>query len=272
MSAASVSRYTWSVFGLAVAITVVAALLVTLQVGGETGVVAVSDIHEMIVVGIAAVATLRSAWRLGWRTSVGKPWLYIGLGTASYFVGDTIWTVLEVFLWQEVPYPGLPDVFYLLEYPLIAAGILSAGLAFRGLVPLRRPTIIAVVTGGALAAIVYFGLLVPFVLHEPDVSLGERVFSSLYPLGDVILMVAPAVFMLAVAASLGGGRLAWPWHAVVAGSVLIAISDTGYSWLSTYDLYRSGSFIDYGWSLGHALLMLGALVARDLASPARRAS
>ncbi len=221
----------------------------------------------MVVVGLAALVILRSAWRLGPRTSVGRPWLLIGLGALSYFIGDTIWTVIEVGMRQEVPYPGWPDVFYLLEYPLVAAGILSAGLAFRGLMPLQRPARIAALSGAGIAAAVYFGLLVPFVLREPDVTFAERLFSSLYPLGDVLLMVAPAVFMLVIASALGGGKLSWPWFAVVAGAIVVALADTGYSWLSTYDLYRSGSFIDYGWSIGHALIMLGASIAADLASP-----
>lgn len=112
-------------------------------------------------------------------------------------------------------------------------------------------------------------MLAPFVLSEPGISLAERVFSSLHPLGDVLLMVAPAVFMLVLMASLGGGKLSWPWFAVIAGSVVIALADAGYAWLATYDLYQSGSFIDYGWSIGHALIMLGALIAADLANPAR---
>ncbi len=269
MMATGVSRSTWWIFGAAVAITALAAVLVALQLGGEAGVAAASDIHETLVVGLAAALILRSAWRLGPHTSVGRPWLLIGLGTLSYFVGDAIWTIIEVGMRQEVPYPGWPDVFYLIEYPLIAAGILSAGLAFRGLVPLGRPTRIALLVGGGLAAVVHFGLLAPFVLNEPGISLAERAFSSLYPLGDVLLMVAPAVFMLMVMASLGGGKLSWPWFAVIGGSIVVALADAGYSWLATYDLYQSGSFIDYGWSIGHAPIMLGALIAADLANPAR---
>ncbi|MDZ4168766.1 MAG: hypothetical protein U1E26_03810 [Coriobacteriia bacterium] len=266
MSQRIISRSTWVLFGSTIAFIALAAILVTLKVGGEAGIVAVSDIHETLVVGLAAAVILRAAVRLGPLGSVGKPWLLIGLGTFSYFVGDFIWTVIEVGMQQEVPYPGWPDVFYLLEYPFVAWGLLTAGLAFRGLVPLRRPATIAIVTGGGLAAIVYFALLKPFVLNEPGVSTAEMLFSSLYPLGDVLLMIAPAVFVLSVMASLGGGRLVWPWRAVAAGTVVIAITDVAYSWLSTYDLYSSGSVIDYGWGIGHALLMLGALIASDLAT------
>lgn len=261
-----ISTNTLAVFGAAVALVVLIAVLIALEVGGDAGVVAVADIGEVLVVGLAAVVILMTARRLGPTSSVGRPWLLMGLGALSYTVGDIVWTVIEVGLGREVPYPGVPDFFYLLEYPLVAVGVLSAGLAFRGLVDIRRPAIIATVTGLATSAAVYFGLLAPFVLFDPEVALGEKLLSALYPVGDVALMFTTSVFVVAVVASLGGGRLAWPWWAVAAGALLIALADTGYAWLSVYDLYESGSVIDYGWSLGHAFMMLGALISRDLAT------
>lgn len=258
------SRTTWAWFAMAVALVASIALLVTLEVGGEMGVLAIADIGETVVVALAGAITLLTAKRLGPSTSVGRPWLLIGLGALSYAVGDVIWTVIEVGMRAEVPYPGLPDIFYLLEYPLVAFGVLSSGLAYRHLLDIKRPAIIAAGVGLGLSAVVYVGLLAPYVLFDPEIALGEKVLSALYPLGDVLFMLMPAVFVVAVVRSLGGGRLAWPWWAVAAGAVLIALADTGYSWLSVYDLYESGSFIDHGWSLGHAFIMLGALFARDL--------
>lgn len=266
MSKRFVSARTWIVFGIAVALVAIIAALIFMQVGGEMGVTATSDIGEILVVGLAAVVMLLAAKRLGFGTQVGRPWLLVGLGALSYTVGDIVWAVIELGMGKEVPYPGLPDAFYLIEYPLVAVGVLSAGFAFRGLVDIKRPAIIAVVTGVVLSGIVYVGLLAPYVLFDPEVALGEKVLSALYPVGDVLFMLVPAVFVVAVVSALGGGRLAWPWWSVAAGAVLIALADTGYAWLSVYDLYASGSFIDYGWSLGHAFMMLGALFASDLAT------
>lgn len=261
-----ISRYTWAVFGIAIGIILVAFVLVSLQVGGEAGVAAASDIGEVLVVGLAATAILRSANILGSTTALGRAWLLIGIGASMYAVGDAVWTVVEVGLKQEVPYPGLPDLFYLAEYPLFAVGIMTAGLAFKGLVDLKRPALIASLVGVGLSVIVTAFILIPAVFVE-GVGPAERLFSTLYPLGDVVLMIAPAAFVLAVVAQLGGGRLAWPWWAVGAGASVIAVSDAAYSWLSASNLYASGNPIDYGWSLGHALVMLGALIARDLARP-----
>ena len=267
MTPAIISRRTITVFGAALAVLVLVFGLVTFRVGGDSGVVAASDIGETVVVALAALVLFDSARRLGAGTSLGRPWLLVAFGAASFAVGDAIWTFIEVGMGQEVPYPGLPDMFYLLEYPLVATGVLSAGLAFRGLIPLKRPAALAVILGVVATAGIYVGLLAPAVLTAPDVSGGERLLSALYPLADTWLMVVPAVFVLGVVSMLGGGRLAWPWLAVGVGAVLIAASDIGYSWLATYDAYESGAFVDYGWGLGHAFMMLGALIARDLADP-----
>jgi hypothetical protein len=262
-----VSRRTLLICGVAIALLALVFILVSLRVGGDAGVIAASDVGETLVVALAAVALFDCARKLGLSTSLGRPWLLIALGAASFAFGDLIWTILEVGLAQEVPYPGLPDVFYLIEYPLAAIGILSAGRAFKGLVPLRRPAVLAALLGIVLTAGVHLFLLVPAVFAAPDLSLGERILSTLYPLADIWCMVVPAVFVVGVVSMLGGGRLARPWYAVGAGAVLIAASDIGYSWLATYDLYSSGAIIDYGWSLGHVFMMAGALIARDMADP-----
>lgn len=253
------------VFGIALALVVTTAMLVGLEVGGETGATAAANIGEALVVVLAAVVVALAARRLDWSTSLGRPWLFIAVGVAAYAVGDIVWAVIESGMGLEVPYPGLPDVFYLLEYPAVALGMVSAGIAFRGLIPLRRPVVVAVIVGVAAVIAIVFGLVVPHVLPAEDASIGVKLLSVAYPMADVMLMVVPAVFVLGVIAALSGGRLAWPWMAVAVGTVFIALSDIGYSWLSVYDEYASGSIIDYGWGLGHAFIMLGALIAWDLA-------
>lgn len=51
------------------------------------------------------------------------------------------------------------------------------------------------------------------------------------------------------------------------GVAFLAVADTGYSWLAAYDLYASGSLVDYGWSTGHLMLAAGASIVYDLAHP-----
>lgn len=262
------SGYTWAIFATALLITALGAAVVLSGAGGEQAAVAASDVQEMMVVGLAAVVILRVASHLGTTTPVGRPWLLIGLGAGFYAIGDTIWTIIEVAVGQEVPYPGIPDIFYLAEYPFFAIGIIGAGLAYRHLVDVKRPAILAGAAGVVMTLGMFVGLLWPTVLKPADISLPEKVISTLYPVGDVLLMVTPALFVILVLRQLGGGRLSWPWFAVAAGTALIAVADSMYSWLSAYDMYASGNPVDFGWSIGHALVMFGALIAWDLSRPA----
>jgi hypothetical protein len=262
------SGRTWVIFGSTVAVVALSALLSFLQVGGEKGAVAAADIGEVLAAGASAVVILICAFRLGVR-QLGRPWALVGLGALSYAVGDTIWTIIEVGQGREVPYPGPSDIFYLLEYPLFALGLIVAALAFKNIVSFRLPTVVAWGVAVGLSVVVYFGLLKPTVFGLEDVSLPERIFSTLYPIGDAAIMIGAAVFMLGVVLQLGRGKLSWPWLAVALGTVIIAASDVSYSWLTAYDLYKSGVVIDYGWGLGHALLMLGALITLDLAQPSK---
>jgi hypothetical protein len=263
------SRNSLLLFSMAIAIMLLSAVVQALGLGGVDGTVAASDLQEMAVVGISAAVILSMAQLLDRHSAFGRPWFLIGLGAASYAIGDTVWALIEVLGGREVPYPGLPDLFYLAEYPLFAIGIVSAGLAYKRLVDLRRPIAISALFGVAVSTAVFLGIVWPTVLQSPDISPGEKVLSTIYPMGDVLLMMTPAVFVILVVSQLGNRRFSHPWYAVAAGVTIIAASDAVYSWLSAYNLYASGSPIDLGWSTGHALIMFGALVARDIAESGR---
>lgn len=254
----------WIVAGV-IAVIVIAALI-SAGIGGEQGTLAIADFGETILVAASAAVVLAvalsfpkgDAWRLNW--------VLIALGMVAFAIGDAVWTYQEVIQGIEPPYPGLPDVFYLLEYPLIAFGLLRAGVSYRGLVDVRRPAWMAVAVGVVGTVVMWFGLLAPSVV-TPDVPPLEAAVSAAYPLADLWLLIAIALFVALVVSRLGRGLLAWPWWAVMFGVVLLAIADSGYAWLQAYDAYTSGSPIDYGWSLGHVLLAAGALIAYDIAHP-----
>ena len=50
-------------------------------------------------------------------------WTFLFMGELSFILGDITWAVLERVLHQE-PMASAADVFYLMFYPLFAAGIL----------------------------------------------------------------------------------------------------------------------------------------------------
>jgi hypothetical protein len=268
MRSSVLSRRTTAVAVLGTAAVAVVFLLVQLGVGGEAGTLWASDLGEALIVGASAAVVLWVALSLSPGEPLRRQWLPIGLGMLSFAIGDLVWTYLEAFRGLEVPFPGPPDVFYMLEYPLLAVGLMSAGLAYRGLVDLRRPALLSAAAGSVAVVLLVVGFLGPFVFAS-DASVAEKAVSAFYPLADIAFGIGPAIFLVLVVAQLGGGRLGWPWWAVGAGVLFIAVSDCAYALLSAADLYGSGSLIDYGWSVGHLLIAVGASIAWDVAHPNR---
>lgn len=266
MIGSMVSGRTRLLFIVGLIFIVALAFAISSGIGGENVSVALSDGGEFAIVLFSALFVIWVARTFSPGESVRRQWMAIGIGMFSFAIGDAIWTYIEVVRGLEPPYPGLPDLFYLIEYPLIAFGLIRAGLAYRGLISLRRPAVMSAALTVALGGVLWFGLLQPHILFA-DIPAGEKLLSALYPVADLVLYIGPALFVAVVVSTLGGGRLAWPWWAVVIGVSALALADAGYSWLSAYDLYQSGSFIDYGWSTGHLMLAVGASVLYDLAHP-----
>lgn len=261
------SKFSWIWLGAGLGAVVAVALLVMSGIGGEYGALVFSDAGEQLIVTASAAVLFWVALRAFANSPrAGRQWLLLAIGSASYALGDLIWMYYELFARVEPPYPGWPDVFYSLQYPFIAVALIGAGLAYRALVDVGRPALIAAAISVLLALGIWFGLLKPAVLVDGVPPL-EAIVSAFYPLADVLLGVGPALFVLLVVSKLGGGKLGWPLRAVVTGVLLFTLSDTAYAILNATDAYRSGSFIDYGWSAGQVLIAFGGMLAADLARP-----
>ena len=122
--------------------------------------------------------------------------------------------------------------------------------------------------GATLAAvgvgIVYFVLLEPYIFAEGVESLGVwgLVVSTIYPVGDIVLMLAPAVALALVVRQLGAGRLARPWWLVVGGALVFSLVDSFFvyaEWAGT----GLSMAIDMGYVVANLLFACAALVARD---------
>ncbi|MHB8050741.1 MAG: hypothetical protein ACYDHQ_05930 [Coriobacteriia bacterium] len=210
-----------------------------------------------------AVVIISVALRIGLSQGVGKQWLFVGLGVASFAIGDIIWTVLELHMGLD-PYPSLADPFYVLQYVFFIAAMALAIRSYSHLTTVRQPVMIAGVVGLILGGVVYAVLLGPHIFPAGTAELGfwGLVVSTLYPLADVFFMFAPALALALVIRQLGAGRLGWPWWVVIIGAVIYALTDAGYSYA---DWSGSGltATLEMGWAAANLTFALAALVARD---------
>lgn len=270
MSGTPLSRYTTWMTALMIGATaaVAAAVRASAQgwfgAGSETVGVWVADLGSIAVTALAAGVILRVAMRFAKGEPFRRYWLLIGVGAVMYALGDLVWALYEL-SGKEVPYPGLPDVFYLAEYGFLAVGLVVAAAGYRRLVDWRLSLGLTVAASASVAAAIWVGLLQPYILFDPEVAVAEKAISAVYPAFDVLFAIAPAFFLLLVVSKLGGGRLARPWWAVAAGALLFGVSDSVYAWMQWAGTYQAGSVVDYGWMLAHAAIAVGALMAGDLA-------
>jgi len=216
---------------------------------------------------VFAVVIVLVALGIGLHQHVGKQWLFVGLGVVAYALGDITWTILDLHMGLD-PYPSIADIFYTLEYVFFFAAIVLAIRSYRALTSLRGPVVFGLLVGGVAAAVIYLSLLRPYILPAGAEELGlwGLVVSTLYPVGDVFLMLAPAVTLAIVIMRLGAGRLAWPWWLVVVGAFVFSLTDSFYSYV---DWAGTGSnvFLDMGWMVANLIFAVAALVARNIYRP-----
>lgn len=237
--------------------------IIALGLGGDAGTTAAADLGESVIVSVSAALILWVALRFPRGESIRGQWMFIGIGAALFALGDIAWSYYELVLGADVPFPGVPDIFYVAAYVFVAIGIMWAALAFRSLFDVRPQFMLAALIVLISGIALYFGLLADIV-GDVESNLSERVLGAFYPLGDLVLELGPALFILLVAMKLGGGRFAWPWRAVAAGFFVLAITDTAFTWLDWNELYASGHIVDAGWMLGYALVGFGASIAADV--------
>jgi diguanylate cyclase (GGDEF)-like protein len=159
--------------------------------------------------------------------------------------------------YEQSPYPSLADAFYLM-YP-VGAGVALVLLSTSN-------------TGRSRIRLVLDGLIVAASLFVVSwISVIENVFraggeshlalvvSLAYPVADVvIIIIAWASAVVAYRPSMG---------LLVAGLIIVALSDSVFSGLAAVNDYYTGNLIDLGWLAGCGVLGLAAL--RSIGEPPR---
>jgi hypothetical protein len=191
-------------------------------------------------------------------------WTLFGLGMLSVGVGNVIFIVLYVVTGKD-PYPSVADVFTLAGYAIFAAGFFLSIRAYRELLDIRRPTLIAGGVGAVVMAVVYFTVIGPFVIFAPAGTqpVVTRVFNTVYPVLDVFVLLMPAIALGLLVSKLGAGRVAWPLWFLVAGATTLAVTDTVFAYAGYIGAGRT-PLIDSGYAIAPMLLGLAVLVARDV--------
>ncbi len=177
-------------------------------------------------------------------------WYLLAVALVLFTTGDT-WYNMLLSAGLPVPSPGLPDVFYLLVYVCMSAGLLvfirsGSGDGNRAaMLDALVPTV-----GVGLLAWVYW--IAPYTRAE-DLTVLQKLVAVGYPLGDV-LALAMMLRLLTVP-----GRRPRAAILLAAGVLGLLASDIIYGQGQLNENWTVGGPIDLGWIIYYAGFGLAAL-------------
>ncbi len=182
---------------------------------------------------------------LSWRGGRRWPAVLCGLGMLCYTGGQAALTYAQIANKTLPPSPSLVDIFDLLSYPLLLAGLLGLpGRRFSSAVRLRV-TLDGLIVMAAAVTFSWRLVLGPLCL-EPHVQTGAKIVNICYPLADLLLL--PFVALVALRPGTRRASLL-----LCLGLLIVVATDSAETYRLLHGGYASGTLLDTGWSLGYML-------------------
>ncbi|WP_431232051.1 putative bifunctional diguanylate cyclase/phosphodiesterase [Mycolicibacterium psychrotolerans] len=213
---------------------------------------AVDDIVFVLLTIPAAIFTALAARAMHGRLRAA--WVAITIGMVGWALGELLWTYYELAL-EEPPFPSLADAAYLIMPVGFCVGLLlfpaDSGQS-------RTRTLLdGVIVAGSLFLVSWVTILNPIYSAGSD-GAPAVIISLAYPLSDVVVLTIAAMAWLRAADDQRGVSTL-----LTIAMVFIALSDSGFAYLSAKNDYSSGNLIDIGWVAGLMLIMVAATASRD---------
>ncbi len=218
----------------------------------DSATVSIDDIGEAVAAFVAAASCGFAAARTSGRTRVA--WGLFALSALSWAVGEVVWSIYEVGMGVEVPFPSLADAGFLVAIPLAVAGVLAFTSA-----PTRLATRGETVLAGSIVALsllfVAWAAGLSNVYATSTQSLATQVIALAYPVGDIIIATT-LVVALRRARRADVGRMLL----LIGGLACNALADSAFAYMTANGTYGVlGSALDTGWVVGYLLIALAPL-------------
>jgi hypothetical protein len=208
-------------------------------------VAAISNVVPSVCAFVAFLAALQNAQRYGFRLrerNYDRIWFGFTLGTMFWILAEASWAVYY-FSGVAVPYPGLPDIFYLAAYVPMALSVLLYFRSFSGaLTPIRKMLSIGAI---AFSVSLVVSVVIPFEFSTPKPAL-TTLTDLTYPAADLILL---SLTILSVAIFFGGSMGKW-WTILAVAIILDIIADEFFLYQVAAGTYYNGGLDDliYVWA------------------------
>jgi hypothetical protein len=209
---------------------------------------------------VAAVFAFRSAAALGRGNPARLPWMLLAGGLTGMTLGQGTLVYFQSFRGVS-PFPSVADVWFVIAYPLLIAGVIAFIMAYaRSGFPMGGTTVtFLILAAAALAA--SWPLLAPIV-RSADAPL-PKTLNLLYPALDLVLLV-PAIVLLRITSRFRGGAVWHIWLALLAGFVFTALGDILFAYFSTLGFTHLDPAVHAMYLVAYGGMAAGAMVQRRL--------
>ena len=244
----------WGMVGVALILYILLFLAWTyFHWGGEENISLIGNLAVLPPMLLAVLAAWRVAVEPTLVPRLRWAWLILGFGFLMNFIGNAIWTYLEVVLRVE-PFPSIADVFYLAFYPLGLWGLLTLPGAQQN----RRERLtlwldlLSVLSAAALF-VGYFIIAPTTALSSSDLL--TQVISSAYPIGSLFLTGG----LLAILYRRPSPDTQAALNFLLMGMIFFIGSDFAFGYTSLTGTYAVGGWTDAGWNVAQLFFVLAAL-------------
>lgn len=197
--------------------------------------------------GVAAIVlgTLRN------KPARRLPWFLLAAANLTFTAGEVAEVVQTDFLDLVNPFPSIADGFYLLTYPLYAAGLLifvrrrSAGRD-------RGSLLDAMTFTAGLALLVWIYIVLPSAQNS-ELTWIQKTFSIAYPLGDILVLA------LLLRLLVPHGPRSWSLRLLTVGTLGMLVSDVMFGLIQLHGMWRIGTPVDLGWAAFYTAWGIAAL-------------
>lgn len=213
--------------------------------------IVLSDLFSVIG-ELAAVTVIALAFRLQTK-EYRITWIAMLAGVASYLLGDVLWSVKELLFHQEVPFPSICDVFYLISSLIFIVGFFLYIRRENPFLFVRTgfDVLITMVIG---ATLIWKFELIP-ISQDFTLSMLQKIVSVSYPIFDLAFLggIFSLFFFFSSKIRINAANLL-----LSAAFLLMVIADQIYL-TDVFSEYVSGGLLDPMWPISLLLIALAAL-------------
>ncbi|WP_102401767.1 GGDEF domain-containing protein [Haloimpatiens massiliensis] len=186
-------------------------------------------------------------------------WLFIDLAIISYFIGDLIWIITEIYLGNVLTTCYISEFFYLSQYPLSIIGMLYIVYKKKSKFLTFQMVMDILITVIAIASISWFYIMEP-VYSEIGLEILKKISLLANPIGDLGVLLS-GLFIILLA------REAFPSKVIFLimwGLLLESFIDLLYCYITFNNIHISLEFLDPFWVISLLFISYSAIVYDDM--------